>query len=88
MVESSSADAQRIGPMADRIAEHQDARALGRARQHREADDRGGVHAGRGLMMLVEHQVETELVREQVFVVIAMEEIGRALSDRSPGSAG
>jgi hypothetical protein len=31
--------AQRIGPMADRIAEHQDSRVLGLARQHRQSDD-------------------------------------------------
>ncbi len=43
-----------------------------------------GVHAGRGLVMLVEHQVEAELVGEQIFVVIAMEQIGRDLRIERP----
>ena len=71
--------AYRVGPMADRIAQDQNARALALARHDRQADDRGSVHAGRRLVMLIEHQIEPELVGEQIFVVIAMEQIGRDL---------
>ena len=68
--------AQRIGPVTDRIAEHQKPRVLGDARQHRKADHHGRRHAGRGLMMLVEHDVEAELVGELPLVVIAVKQIG------------
>ena len=36
-----------------------------------------GRHAGRGRMMLVDHDVEAELVGEQPLVVIAVEQVGR-----------
>src|SRR5262249_22739639 len=42
-------------------------------------DDHRRRHAGRGLMMLVHHDVVTELVGEHPFVVITVEEIGRDL---------
>ena len=75
MVESSSARAQRIGPVADRIAEHQEPRLFGGARRDGEPDHHRR-HAGRGLVMLVEHDVEAELVGELPLVVIAMEQVG------------
>ena len=69
-------DAQRIGTMPDRIAEHQEPRLFGRARQNRKPDDDRRRHAGRGLMMLVEHDVEAEIVDRLVFVVIAVKQVG------------
>ena len=71
--------AQRVGPVADRIAEHQEPRVLGLPRQHRQPDDHRRRHAGRGLMMLVEHDVEAELVGQQPFVVVAVKQVGRDL---------
>ena len=68
--------AQRIGPVPDRIAEHQKPRLLGGARRDGEPDHHRRRHAGRGLMMLVEHDVEAELVAELPLVVIAVEQIG------------
>ena len=71
--------AQRIGPVADRIAEHQEPRVLGDAREHREPAHHGRGHAGRGLVMLVEHDVEAEPVGDLPFVVVAVEQVGRDL---------
>ncbi len=68
-------DAQRIGAMADRISEHQKARAPGLPRQHREADHHGRGHASRRLVVLVEHDVEAELIGEQPLVVEAVIEL-------------
>ena len=63
--------------MPDRIAEHEQPRALGLPCQHRQPHDHGRRHAGRGLVVLVEHDVEAELVGEQPFVVVTVEQIGR-----------
>ncbi len=68
--------AQRIGPVADRIAEHEEPRMLRLARQHRERHDRGARHAGRGRVVLVHHDVQAELVREPPFVVVPMQQVG------------
>jgi hypothetical protein len=69
--------AQRIRPVADGITEHQEPGALGLAREHGERDDRGRGHAGRGGMVLVDHDVEAEFVGEQPLVVIAVQQVGR-----------
>jgi len=34
--------------------------------------------------MLIEHQVESEIIGQQVFVMVAMKQIGRALGVASP----
>ncbi len=76
MVAKLLGDAQWIGSMADRIAKHQKPRLFGGARQDRKADHTDGRHAGRGLVVLVEHDVETKLVAELVLVVVAVKQIG------------
>ena len=68
--------AQRIGPVPDRIAEHQEPRLFGGARRDGKPDHHRRRHAGRGLMMLVEHDVEAEIVAKLPLVVIAMEQVG------------
>jgi hypothetical protein len=68
--------AQRIGPVADRIAEHQKPGQFGGARRDGKPDHHRRRHAGRGLVMLVEHDVEAEIVAELPLVVIAMEQVG------------
>ncbi len=71
--------AQRIGSMRQRIAENQQPRILGDARQHRQRDHDGRGHAGRRRVMLVAHDVEAELVGELPLVVVAMQQIAREL---------
>ena len=70
--------------MSDRIAQNENARALALPRHDRQADDRGRVHAGGGLVMLIQHQVEAEIVSEQILIVIAVKQIGRDLRVERP----
>ena len=75
---------QRIGPVSDGITEHEQPGTRGLPRQHGEPDDHGRRHAGRGLVMLIEHDVEAELIGEHPFVVITVEQIGRDLGIAFP----
>ena len=68
-------DAHRVGAVGHRVAEDADARPLGLAREDRGRERRGDVGAGGGLVMLVEHDVEAELVGEHVLVEVAMVEV-------------
>src|SRR5476651_175358 len=65
--------------MPDRVAKHEQPSALGDPCEHRKRNDRGGGQAGRGLMMFVDHNVETEFIAKRPLVVIAVEQIGRDL---------
>ena len=67
--------AQRIGPMPDRITEHEQTRLLGLPSKDckRHYDRRR--HAGGGLVMLIEHDVEPEFVREHPLVIVAVQQI-------------
>src|SRR5580658_3174570 len=55
-------DAHGLAAIGDRITEQQQPRAAGLACEHAEHNRRGGVETGRGLMMLVEHEVETPVL--------------------------
>src|SRR5271156_1646330 len=62
--------------MPDRITEHQQSRLFRGARQYCKSDYHRRRHAGRALMMLVEHDVEAELVAQLILVVIAVKQVG------------
>ncbi len=69
-------DAQRIWSVCDRVSEHEKSGPLRDPCQDRERNHSSGRHACRRRMMLVDHDVETELVCELPLVVVPMEEIG------------
>ena len=65
-------DAHRLPPVGDRIAEDQETRLLAQAGERRQHQRRGGIDAGRGLMMLVEHDLHAFLFGDQPFVDVAV----------------
>src|SRR6185312_5635908 len=65
--------------MGERIAEHEEPRPLGDAREDRQRHHHGRSHAGGRAVMLVDHDVEAQLVGELPLVVVAMEEIAGEL---------
>src|SRR5262249_1690331 len=72
-------DAHRLAAVGDRVAEDQDARLPGLAREDRRRQRRAGIDAACRGMVLVEHDVEAELVCDAVLVEIAVVELGAAL---------
>ena len=75
--------AHGLAAVGDRIAEQQQSRAAGLARQHAEHDRRGGVEAGRGLMMLVEHEVQPHAPRRAAIRRDSDGTVRRRSADRS-----
>ena len=69
-------DAQRIAAVRHRIAENADAALSGLARQDGRGQRRGDVEARRGLVMLVDHMMEAEIIGDHVFVEISVVEVG------------
>ena len=65
-------DAHRLAAVGDRIAEDQKPRLLAQPRQRRQHQRRRGIDAGRGLMMLVEHDLDAFVLGDQPFVDVAV----------------
>ena len=69
-------DAHRLAAVGDRIAEDEKPGLLGEPRQGSQHQRSGGVDAGRGLMMLVEHDLHAFVFGDQPFVDVAVVERG------------
>ena len=72
-------DAHRIGAVGDGIAQHQDPALSRFPRQDGGGQGYRGVEAGGRLVMFVEHQVEAKIVGDDVFIEIAVVQIGADL---------
>ena len=75
-------DAHRLAAVGDRIAEDQEPRLLGQPRQRRQHQRRRRIDAGRGLMMLVEHDLDAFVLGDQPFVDVAVVERRALRRDR------
>ena len=69
-------DAHRLAAVGDRVAQDQQTGLVALPCQHGEHQRRRRIDAGRGLVMLIEHDVEAFVLGEQPFVEIAMVQIG------------
>ena len=69
-------DAHRLVAVGDRVAEHQQSRLLGHAREGAEHHRRRGNHAGGGLVMFVEHDFQPEFVSLAPQVEVQAVELG------------
>ena len=69
-------DAHRLPAVGDRIAEDQQPRLLGQPRQRGQHQRRRRIDAGRGLMMLVEHDLDALVLGDQPLVDVAVVERG------------
>ncbi len=67
-------DAHRLAAVGDRIAEDQQPRLAGDARERGQQQRAGRIDAGRRLMMLVEHDLEAFLFRDLPFLDEAVEQ--------------
>ena len=72
-------DAHGLAAVGDRVAEDQQPRLLGQPRQRGEHQRRRRVDAGRGLVMLVEHDLDALVLRDQPLVDVAIVERGALL---------
>jgi len=68
-------DAHRVGAVGDRRAERQQPCALGLARDDRQRHRHRDRQAGRGAVVLVDHDVEPDLVAQPELVEIAVEQL-------------
>ena len=68
-------DAHRVGPVGDRRAERQQPRALGFAGDDRQGHRHRNGQAGRGAVVLVDHDVEPDLVAQRELVEIAVQQV-------------
>ena len=68
-------NADRLAAIGDRIAEDADTAALGLPRDDRGRERHRRIDASCGLMVLVHHVVEAELVGDDVFVEVAVVEV-------------
>ena len=80
-------DAHRVGPVGDRGAERQQPRALGFARDDRQRHRHRDRQAGRGAVVLVDHDVEPDLVAQPELVEVAVEQLMPDLAGRNWRSA-
>ena len=69
-------DAHRLAAVGDRIAENEKPGLLGEPRERSQHERSGGVDAGRGLMMLVEHDLDPFVLRDQPFIDVTVVEGG------------
>ncbi len=69
-------DARRLAPVGQRVAQHQDAGVLGDARQDRRHQRHRRHRAGGGLVVLVQHDVQAELVGDLPLVDAVVVDVG------------
>ena len=79
-------DAHRVGPVGDRIAQGQQSRPLGFARDHRQRHRHGNRHAGRGAVVLVHHDVEPDFVAQRELIEVAVQQFGALRPDQGSHS--
>ncbi len=72
-------DAHGLAAVGDRVAQDQQPRLAGQPRQRRQHQRCGRIDAGRGLMMLVEHDLDAFVLGDQPFVDVAIVERGALL---------
>ncbi len=68
-------DAHRVGAVGDRRAERQKPRALGLAGDDRQRHRHRHGQAGRGAVVLVDHDVEPDLVAQRELVEVAVQQL-------------
>ena len=66
--------AHRVGAVGDRVAQAQQPRLLRLTRDHRQRHGHRDGHAGRGAVVLVDHDVEPDLIAQGEFVEVAVQQ--------------
>jgi len=83
-------DAHGLAAVGDRIAQDQKPRGLGHSRERGEHQRRCGIDASRGLVVLIEHDLEPLVLRDEPLVDVAVVErrallrIVEAIGERHP----